>query len=97
MRVNFTGLYLIKFPNTESKKSIQDKKNILENEIKSKKLDGIMYVNYRENVEPAKDTQNTSDIMLVSSIDNPQQLHSVFSKIGLGDEYINKTKIYLEA
>ena len=77
MRVNFTGLYLIKFPNTESKKSIQNKKNILENEIKSNMLDSVMSISYRENIKLAKSTQNTSmhSLLMMKRMLQYAQLH----------------------
>lgn len=97
MRVNFSGIYMIKFPQTESKDTIKTKANTLQEHIEKNNLSQIASAMYRENIKPAKKGQNTSDILLTSSIDNPSLMYSTLNSIGLGDQYIDKTRIYLEA
>lgn len=95
-KVSFGGIYMIKFPKSYSNDMIREKDTILKNHIKE---NNYIYMDtlYRENIPSQNDNQSTSDILLLSNIDNPSQIYDTLSVINpkLADQYVDKTKVYL--
>lgn len=95
-KVSFGGIYLIKFPKSYSNDMIKEKQKALQKHIEE---NNYMYMEslYRENIQPQKETQSTSDILMTTSIDNPGQIYETLSVINpkLADQFVDKTKVYL--
>ncbi len=95
-KVSFGGVYLIKFPKSYSNEKIKKQHEILQNHINENKY---FYMNaiYRENIPPQNENQSTTDIFLTTVVDNASQIYGTLSVINpkLADQYIDKTKVYL--
>ena len=94
--LSFGGFYLIKFPKSYPDGKIKEKHDLLNKHIKD---NNYIYMDtlLRKGIEPQNSNQSTTDILLMTNLDNTYQIHSTLSVIDsrLADQYIDKTKVYL--
>ena len=95
--ISFKGIYMIKFPNSYSDEQIKNIHSKIENQTHCNKLNCVNPI-FRTNIVPHKPETSTTDIMLLTSLDNPSIIYPLLANINqkLADQYVEKTKMYLE-
>lgn len=95
-RVSFGGIYMIKFPKTYGEADVKAKHDSLQKCIEDNNY-FYMDSQMRRGIEPVKPNQSTNDILLLTNLDNPTQIHNALSSVDnkLADQYLDKTKVYL--